>query len=206
MLRIWGRNTSINVQKVMWAIGELGLEHERVDVGGAYGGLETTEYGAMNPNRCIPTLQDGSFVLWESNVTVRYLAAKFGSGGLWPHDHAVRAVADQWMDWQQTTLLPDMRTVFWGLVRTAPEKRDRARIDEAVENLKEIWARLDAHLRHRRFVAGDGLTMGDIPVGAMCYRYHALGVERKELESVDAWYERLTVRDAFRKHVMIPLS
>jgi glutathione S-transferase len=206
MLKIWGRTTSSNVQKVMWAIGELRLQHERIDVGREYGGLGTAEYFALNPNRRIPTLQDGDVVLWESNVIVRYLSAKFGAGQLWPLDHATRGIADQWMDWQQTTLLPDMRTVFWGLVRTPAEERDHRKIDAAVENLKEIWSRLDGHLSSRRFVAGDSFTMGDIPVGTMCHRYHALGVERAVLGNLEAWYETLKSRDAFRKHVMIPLA
>jgi len=206
MLRVWGRTTSGNVQKVMWAIGELRLQYERIDAGREYGGLNTTEYSALNPNRRIPTLRDGDVVLWESNVIVRYLSAKFGGGQLWPLDHAVRGVADQWMDWQQTTLLPDMRTVFWGLVRTPAERRDRQKIDAAVEDLREIWSRLDRHLSGRQFVAGDTLTMGDIPVGVMCYRYHALGVERAALEHLEGWYERLKSRDAFREHVMIPLA
>src|SRR5262249_14445383 len=104
MLKIWGRTTSSNVQKVMWAVGELGLEHERIDAGGKYGGLETAAYGQLNPNRRIPTVEDGDAVVWESNVIVRYLAAKFGAGELWPSDPGARASADQWMDWQQTTL------------------------------------------------------------------------------------------------------
>jgi glutathione S-transferase len=206
MLRIWGRTNSINVQKVMWAVGELGLDHERVDVGGDYGGLDTPEYGAMNPNRRVPTLQDGAFTLWESNVIVRYLAAKHDAGGLWPGAPEKRAVAEQWMDWQQTTLLPDMRTVFWGLVRTEPDKRDRAKIDVAVEHLKALWERLNRHLSNRPFVAGDELTMGDIPVGAMYHRYHALGVERAAAENLSAWYERLRRRPAYQAHVMLPLS
>jgi glutathione S-transferase len=206
MLRVWGRKTSSNVQKVMWAIGELGLEHERIDVGRSFGGLDTQDYGALNPNRRIPTLQDGDVVLWESNVIVRYLAAKFSAGRLWPHDPAARGVADQWMDWQQTTLLPDMTTVFWGLVQTPAEKRDQPRIDAAVTNLKEVWSRLDVQLKDRPFVAGDSLTMGDIPVGTICHRYHALGIERAPLRHLEAWYQRLQARDAFRRHVMIPLS
>jgi len=190
----------------MWAVGELELPHERIDAGREYGGLDTAEYRALNPNRVIPTLQDGDAVVWESNAVVRYLAAKFGAGGLWPLDHAERGVADQWMDWQQTTLLPDMRTVFWGLVRTPPEQRDQRRIDAAVESLKELWSRLDGHLRGRPFVAGERLTMGDIPVGVLCYRYHALGIARAPLGNLEAWYGRLTSRAAFRRHVMLPLS
>src|SRR5215470_10050041 len=205
MIRIWGRTTSSNVQKVMWAVGELGVPHKRIDAGREFGRLDSAEYGALNPNRRIPTLQDGDVVLWESNVIVRYLAAKFGAGSLWPNDPGVRGVADQWMDWQQTALTPDMRTVFWGLVRPA-EKKQHGDLDAAVTSLKEIWGRLDAHLANRRFVAGDHLTMGDIPVGTLCYRYHALGIERAPLKNLEAWYERLTARAAFREHVMIPLE
>ena len=206
MLRVWGRTTSINVHKVMWTIGELGRPHERIDVGRAFGGLDTPAYGALNPNRRIPTLEDGDVVLWESNVIVRYLAAKFGAGTLWPEDPAVRGVADQWMDWQQTTLLPDMRTIFWALVRTPAAERDAKSIDAAVGALKGLWAILDAWLEDRPFVAGDALTMGDIPVGAMCHRYYALDVERPQLPHLEAWYRRLQARAAFRTHVMIPLA
>ena len=206
MLKVWGRATSGNVQKVMWAIGELGLPHERIDAGREFGGLETSAYGALNPNRRIPTLEDGNVVVWESNVIVRYLSAKFGPGTLWPADPGTRALADEWMDWQQTTLFPDMRTVFWALVRGTERAHAQVEVDAAVANLKTIWGRLDHHLRDRRFVAGDALTMGDIPVGAMCYRYHALGVDRAPLANLQAWYERLQSRPAFREHVMLPLE
>src|SRR5690606_22701182 len=118
MLTVWGRTNSINVQKVMWTVGELGLEHERIDAGGAFGGLDTAEYGRMNPNRRIPVLQDGELGLWESNAIVRYLAARYGAGTLWAEDPAQRSEADRWMDWMVTTLLPDMTVVFWQLVRT----------------------------------------------------------------------------------------
>jgi len=206
MLRIWGRPNSINVQKVMWAIGELDLAHERVDVGREHGGLDTAAYGAINPNRRIPTLQEDSFALWESNVIVRYLAAKYNPGGLWPVDPEKRALADQWMDWQQTTLLPDMRIVFWNLVRTEPRARDSLKFDKAVEDLKVLWQRLDNHLINKSFVAGDQLTMGDIPVGAMYYRYCALDVERVPRQGLSAWYARLKQRPAYQAHVMLPLS
>ena len=206
MLRIWGRRNSINVQKVMWLVAELGLEHQRVDAGGQYGGMDTTAYAAMNPNRRVPTIDDSGFTLWESNVIVRYLAAKHSAGSLWPTDLKLRAVADQWMDWQQTTLLADMRTVFWGLVRTPPERRDHVAIAAAVESLKFLWARFDGHLKGRAFVAGDDLTIGDIPVGAMCHRYHALLIDRADLANLSSWYDRLKRRPAFREHVMLPLS
>jgi glutathione S-transferase len=206
MLKVWGRNNSINVQKVMWATAELGLEHERIDVGGAFGGLDTEAYGALNANRRVPTIEDGDTVVWESNACVRYLAARYGAGGLWPTDPAVRAVADMWMDWQQTSLLADMTVVFWGLVRTPEADRDHAAITAAAQRLGGIWRLLDQHLEGRTYVAGDHLTMGDIPVGAACYRYYQLAIERPKLAAIEAWYARLQQRAPFRSHVMIPLT
>ncbi|MDF2781751.1 MAG: glutathione S-transferase [Geminicoccaceae bacterium] len=206
MLRVWGRTNSINVQKVMWAVGELGLAHERCDVGGAFGGLDTPEYGALNPNRKVPTIEDGGVVLWESNACVRYLAARYGAGDLWREDPAERARADMWMDWQASTLLPDMVTVFWGLIRTPKDQRDMAAIEAAAERLGGLWQILDQHLASRIFVAGERFTMGDIAVGAACYRYHELPIERPGLPQVATWYGRLRERAPFREHVMIPVT
>lgn len=206
MLTIWGRNNSINVQKVMWTVGELGLEHVRHDVGGAFGGLDTPDYLAKNPNGLIPTLEDDGVTVWESHAVVRYLAAKYGAGSLWPEDPAARSAADQWMDWMQTVILKDMAPVFVGLVRTPPEQRDGTAIEAGVAGLARSWGVLDRHLEGRDYVAGGDLTMGDIPVGCACYRYHALDIERPALPNIAAWYERLQAREAFRTHVMIPLS
>jgi glutathione S-transferase len=206
MLRIWGRVNSINVQKVMWTVGELGLAHQRIDAGGAFGGLDTPEYGGLNPNRKVPTIDDDGTVLWESNACVRYLAARYGAGRLWPEDVERRGRTDLWMDWQQTALLPDMGVVFWGLIRTPEAQRDQAAIKASAERLGAIWRVLDQHLATRRFVTGDALTMGDIPVGAACYRYFGLPIARPELPHLEAWHERLTERPAYREHVMLPIT
>jgi glutathione S-transferase len=206
MLRIWGRNNSINVQKVMWAVGELGLEHERIDAGGAFGGLDTPAYGKLNPNRRVPVVEDGDVVVWESNACVRYLAARYGVGTLWPEDPGRRARADMWMDWQASSLLPDMTVVFWGLIRTPEAERDQAGIGAAANRLGTTWRILDEHLASRRFVAGDALTIGDIPVGAACYRYFELPIEQPRLPNLEAWYGRLRERAPFREQVMLPLT
>jgi glutathione S-transferase len=206
MLRVWGRNNSINVQKVMWAVGELGLAHERIDVGGKFGGLDTPEYGRLNPNRRVPTVEDEGVVVWESNACVRYLAARYGAGRLWPEDPGKRAVADMWMDWQASTLLPDMTVVFWGLVRTPEAGRDHGAIEAAAKRLGPVWEILDQHLASRAFVAGDALTIGDIPVGAACYRYFGLAIARPRLPHVERWYGRLKERAPYREQVMVPIT
>jgi glutathione S-transferase len=206
MLKVWGRNNSINVQKVMWVVGELDLAHERIDVGGAFGGLDTPEYGKLNPNRRVPVVEDHDVVVWESNACVRYLAARYGAGRLWPEDVRRRARADMWMDWQASTLLPDMTTVFWGLIRTPEAERDHGAIEAAVKRLGATWRILDRHLAARRYVTGDVLTIADIPVGAGCYRYFELPIERPDLPNLATWYDRLKERPPFCEHVMLPLT
>jgi glutathione S-transferase len=205
MLRIWGRHTSINVQKVLWCCDELGLDFERLDAGGEFGGLDTPEYRSLNPNGRIPTIQDGTFTLWEANTIVRYLAATHGSGTLCPASPRARADVERWMDWQLCHILPGLVTMFFGLVRTAPERRDAAAIEAARQRTQEAWGLLDHHLAQRRHVGGDDFTMGDIPLGAFCYRWYALPIERPRLPGLRAWYERLCERPAFQERVMLPL-
>ncbi|MEZ5863125.1 MAG: glutathione S-transferase N-terminal domain-containing protein [Geminicoccaceae bacterium] len=206
MLRIWGRTNSINVQKVMWAVGELDLAHERVDAGGAFGGLDTDAYGRLNPNRRVPVIQDGETVVWESNAIVRYLAARYGAGTLWAEDPAERSVADRWMEWQVTTLLPPLHPIFWGLIRTPEAARDMAAIDAAAKAIQPLWQLLDEHLSQRRFIAGDAFSMGDIPLGCAFWRYSNLDVERPSLPNVQLWYAELKKREAYRRHVMLPVT
>src|SRR2546427_3763494 len=99
MLKIWGRNTSSNVQKVMWAIGELGLEHERVDIGGKIGGNKEPAYLALNPKGLVPTFQDGDLTLWGTNRNLRYLAARHGAGKLQAAEWEMGAPPHHWMGW-----------------------------------------------------------------------------------------------------------
>lgn len=206
MLTIWGRTNSLNVQKVMWTVAELGLAHERIDAGGSFGGLDEPAFRAMNPNRLIPVIRDGEAVIWESNAIVRYLAARYGAGGLWPEDPVRRAEADRWMDWQLTTAQPAMGPVFMGLVRTPPEQRDPAAIRRQAQRLGETMQVLDGHLADRRFVGGDVLTMGDIPVGCVAWRFLNLDIARPELPNLARWYGELQDREAYRRHVMLPVT
>ena len=206
MLRILGRDTSSNVQKVLWAAGELGLEFERADIGGAFGGNDTAEYLALNPNGTVPTLIDGEYTLWESNSIVRYLSATHGAGTLWPADARTRGLAERWMDWQIATLSPPFVTVFRGLVRTPPAERDMAAIAAARDRAARLFAMLDAALAGSQFVAGDRFTMGDIPVGIAAFRWYGLDIEREDFPNLERWYRSLAERPAYREHIMKPLA
>lgn len=205
MLKVLGRRTSINVQKVMWLAAELDLEVDRVDIGGPFGGNDTPEYLAKNPNGLVPTLEDNGFILWESHSIVRYLSEKYGGAPWSPDDAAGRAIASQWMDWYLTKLHPPMTVIFWALVRTAPEDRDSNALDTAVEQAGELWSLLDRQLEGGDYLTGNAPTIADIPAGCSVSRWFAMDVERPTLPRIEAWHERLQARPAYQDHVIMPL-
>lgn len=202
-ITLWGRISSCNVQKAQWALDEVGVPYQRMDVGGKFGGLDDPAYLALNPHGVIPTLVDGDVVVWESDAIVRYVAARYGSGTLWPEAPGVRATADKWIAWTTGSLYPDWIRLFWALVRTPPSKRD----GEAVERLRQSTARrfvtLDHHLKFNRYVAGDAFGIADIPAGMMLYRWYEMNIERPATPHVENWYARLRERSAFRKSICV---
>ncbi len=206
MLRILGRTTSSNVQKVMWCCAELGLGVKREDVGGPFGGNDSDEYKAMNPNGLVPTMVEDDFVLWESNAIMRYLASKHGEHPFWPGDYRGRANADRWMDWQLGALWPALRDAFIMLVRTPEADRRPDVIARSVANAAEMFGILDQWLAARTFVNGPDLSIGDIPVGVIAHRWYSLDIERPELTNLKAWYGLLKARPAYRDHVMGDLA
>jgi glutathione S-transferase len=204
VLKVWGRSGSINVQKVMWTVGELNLPHERIDAGGAFGLIDTDAFAALNPNRKVPVIDDHGFALWESGAIVRYLARKYGQGSLLPDNEHGVARADQWMDWAATGLYGDIvGTIFMGLVRTPEPERDPKAIAAGALRAGEKLAILDGVLKNRSYITGDRLSIADIGVGVQMYRYFTLPIERPKLPNVESWYARLAERPAYRTHVMI---
>jgi glutathione S-transferase len=206
MLRVWGRVNSVNVKKVMWCVGELGVPFERLEAGMEHGVVGTPEYRAMNPNARVPTIDDDGFVLWESNAIVRYLSLKYSLGKLCPGDYAQRADSDRWMDWTTGHLAATFREVFWGTVRTAPENRDLALIEKNRAATAKTLDIVDELLARRTFVAGDRLTMGDIPLGCYVNLWMRMPIERPAHPHLAAWHKRLLERPAFTSWVNTPLS
>ena len=207
MLRVWGRRSSFNVQKVMWLVGELGLAHEHIPAGGGFGINDTAEFLAMNPHGKIPVIDDGGTVVWESHSILRYLAACHGKPGFWDEDASRRSDVERWMDWSQTTLQPAFLIgVFWGFYRTPPAQRDWSGINNSLALCAQHFRILDRVLAGRPFLNGNRLTLADIPAGTNLYRYFELEIERPRLPNVEAWYERLKQRTAYREHVMVPFD
>ncbi|MCB9993761.1 MAG: glutathione S-transferase family protein [Hyphomicrobiaceae bacterium] len=200
---LWGRESSANTQKVLWCLLELGIPFERRDVGGKFGGLDRPEFLAMNPNRRIPVIQDGSLTLWESHACVRYLAAKYGAGTIWPVDLAERAIVDQWTDWVATDYQNGWLDLFWAFVRTPPSKRDAARVADALNWTHRTLKVLDARLAESPYVGGPAFTYADIVSGISLFRLATMGIELPPVPNIDAWHQRLRQRAPFRQAVEI---
>jgi glutathione S-transferase len=207
-MKIWGRNTSSNVQKVIWGLAEMKLPFERIDVGGAFGKTKDAFYLAMNPNSLVPTLEEeDGFTLWESNSILRYVAAKHSNRTLEPADLKTRALAHKWMDWQLSVMGPTITPVFWGLIRTPPEKRDASAIAAGKEKTMAAAKIMDAQLGRTPFLAGNDFSYGDIPVGIMIYRYMQLIPERPSTPNLDRWYTAISSRPAFKEQIaVVPLT
>lgn len=208
MLKIWGRANSVNVQKLLWCCDELSLPFERVDAGLQFGRVNDPDYRELNPNGQIPTLVDGTFVLWESNAILRYLAMQYGAASsLYPADPKLRASIDRWLDWSLSTLVPAERPVFLTLVRTAPAERDMEALAANVKTLIARWKVIDGHLQGRFHLEGDRFTIADIVLGAFAKRWFGVeGIERPPMPSLQRWYQRLTQRAAFKKYIDLPLT
>jgi len=206
MLKIWGRISSINVRKAVLTAQWLGIPFERVDAGHEFGVVKTPAYRDMNPNSLVPTIEDGEFRLWESNVIVRYLCAKHSMGGLYPAPLEQRFDAERWMDWQQTTLNPAGRNAFVQLMRTPEEKRQTKLIEDSIAATEPLLRMLDAHLAHQPFMTGDAFTMADIPIACEIHRWRGTPVPQVELPNVDRWYAGIRARDAARGVLDLPLS
>ena len=204
MITVYGRNTSVNVQTVMWCIAELGLDHERLDYGAAFGKTDTAEYRAMNPNGLVPTIKDGETVIWESAAIVRYLACKYGDEQFWPRDPGARAQLDMWAEWMKSTIYPDFTmTVFIQLVRTAKSARNVAAVAAAEARLKQNWTLLDARIGKGPWLNGEHFSFADISCGVMLHRFNTLEHDRPDVPNLDAYYERLMARSAYANHVAV---
>lgn len=206
MLKVWGRMSSINVRKVVWAGQELGLTLQRTEAGGPFGVVKEPGYLRMNPNAQVPVIDDEDLILWESNVIVRYLCAKHATGKLYPLDLRERFVAEQWMDWQQTTFNPAGREAFVQWIRTPAGQRQPERIAQSTAATGPLLDILDAHLARQPFMAGAQFTMADIPVACEIHRWFGLPQPRPARPHLDRWYETMLARPASRGVLDLPLS
>jgi glutathione S-transferase len=206
MITLWGRRNSINVQKALWTLDEIGLPFEHVDAGGDTGGLDDPAFLAMNPHGRIPVLNDGGTTIWESHTIVRYLCAAYAPDALCPKAPLQRAAAEAWMDWTLATLQPAIMGLFWGFYRTPADQRDAEGNREFEAQAGQAVSVLDRWLGERPFVAGSAFSMADIPAGTLMHRYFGMEIDRPHVPQVTAWRVRLAERVPYRTHVMRPFD
>lgn len=206
MLKIWGRRNSSNVRKALWCAEEAGVAYERVEAGGAFGVVDQPDYLARNPNGRVPMIEDGNLVLWESNAIVRYLAAAYAPGILYPEDPASRACGDKWMDWTTSSFAGEFRDLFWGTLRTPVEQRNEAVIEAARQRCIDLLALPEKTLGEQPYLSGERFAMGDIPLGSFIYAWFEMPIERPAQPNLQAWYARLRERPAYQRAVMTELT
>uniref|UniRef100_UPI003CFF564E glutathione S-transferase family protein n=1 Tax=Alcaligenes faecalis TaxID=511 RepID=UPI003CFF564E len=198
MLTILGRESSINVRKVMWTCAELNLAFERQDWGIGFKDVNTDEFRALNPNAKIPVLLDGDHVLWESHTIVRYLANRQASTALYPQDAWQRAKVDQWLDWQASELNPAWTYAFWGLVRQSPKHQDASQVQASLAAWTQVMGILEKHLAQTQaYAAGPEFSLADIILGLSIHRWLNTPFDRPLLKAVEDYYHRLAARPAF---------
>ena len=206
MRQLWGRLSSVNVQKAVWALDELALPFQRIEAGGAHGGVDDPEYRAMNPNGLVPVLKEDGFVLWESNAILRYLAHRYGGALALPDDVRERAAIDQWLDWQATTFTPAMRDAFWQLVRVPAAEQDADAIEASRTRTEACAEILERHLATRSFIANGRFGIADIAVGCAVHRWLNLPVARLDRPDTRRWYRTIAQRSAASTVLSLPIS
>ena len=204
MFTVYGRANSSNVRKVLWLLAEIGIDdYERLDYGRGYTPCSSPEYLALNPNAVVPTLVDGDLVIWESNTILRYLATKHGPEEIYPSGLVARVRVEQWMDWQLTTAITGIRTLFQGLHVKDPAFTDPAGLEKALAQATHAMGILDTHLaKANAFIAGDALTIADCALAMFVHRWYALPIERKEYAALGAYYARLKEREPFQTWIV----
>lgn len=202
MLRILGRPNSINVRKVLWTCGELGVPFEREDWGRGYRACTDAEFLEINPIGLIPAVIDDGRVLRESNTIVRYLATKHGPETFYPAEPYARAKCEQWMDWANYETSISLRGAFLGGQLGERPWNNPWFVDVGRRQITKEIGQLEAHFATTGpFVTGSHLTVGDIPIGLVVNRWFHLEFEKPDYPAVQAYYDRLSERPAYRAYV-----
>ena len=195
MLRLLGRNTSGNVQKVIFLLEELGTPYTREDYGRQFNNTQDAAYLKLNPNGKVPTLVDGDTVIWESNTILRYLAGKHGK--LYPADPVARTEVERWMDWLLAAVNYQYVQVFKDSKKAANERA--ATFEADAKELAAQLAILDGALAGKAWIAGKDFTIADVALGPIMHRCLDFPIALPALSNLKAWRDKLKERPAFKK-------
>ncbi|MGF1627196.1 MAG: glutathione S-transferase family protein [Alphaproteobacteria bacterium] len=193
-MKLLGRSTSGNVQKVVLLLEELGADYTREDFGKQFNNTASEFYLGMNPTGKVPTLVDGEVAVWESNTILRYIAAKVGSP-LYPTDLAARSHVDRWMDWLLATLY-DLHLAGFKATRA-----NEPISEETAKGLGEALSLLEAQLEKTDYIAGDQMTIADLALAPIVHRCLNFHVDLPDLPALRAWHADLAARPSFKKAI-----
>jgi len=201
-IRILGRANSFNVRKVLWICDEIGLAYTREDWGRGFRPTADAEFLNINPIGLVPAVIDDGHVLRESNTIVRYLASKYGPEVLYPKDLVQRAAVEQWMDWANYETSISLRGAFLGGVLNEPPWNNPWFIEQGRRQITKEVGQLEQHLAaNGPYVTGDTFTIGDIPIGLVVNRWHCLRFDKPDFPAVTRYYDHLSNRAAYMRHV-----
>ncbi|MGI9465435.1 MAG: glutathione S-transferase family protein [Aestuariivirgaceae bacterium] len=206
MFTVWGRRSSSNVQKVLWALKEANVDFERHTVGGNFGGTDTKEYRKLNPNGLVPAVKDGTLTLFESNAIIRYIARKYGAGTIRPRGQRAWALADQWVDWTTLVFNAQLNPIFFNKVRLPADQYDAAAVAKAEKGCIDVLKVIERGLGRKPWLTGRHFSYGDIPMGILFWRYKNLDIKHAKTRNLDRWFEQLKERPAYQEVVMVPIG
>ncbi|QUX91465.1 glutathione S-transferase family protein [Marinomonas sp. A3A] len=201
-MRLFGRTTSFNVQKILWLLEELDVDYEHIELGGRFGGLDTADFVRLNPMKKVPVLIDGDKSIWESHTILRYLVASYGNSTWYSNCPYERSLYERWLDWSQTIFQPAFMGTFWGYYRKPESMRDMEAVNKDLETCINCLQVVEKQLYQTEYLASKSISLADIVVGAVIYRLISQGLTIELPEKVDSWYKALNTRPGYKKWVM----
>lgn len=201
-MKLYGRTTSFNVQKVLWLLDELDISYEHIELGGRFGGLDTPEFAALNPMKKVPVLVDNNNAVWESHTILRYLVAAYGDKHWYPNSPYLRSQYERWMDWSHLIFQQAFMGVFWGYYRMPVQKRDMKAVDAELQKCLDCLNVIEATLENSEYLAGSCLSLADLCAGSILFRLTSQGLDVPLPQNVSAWYEKLKKRPGYQKWIM----
>lgn len=205
-MKLFGRTTSFNVQKVLWLLEELNVQYEHIELGGRFGGLDDNDFIKLNPLQKVPVLIDDSKSIWESHTILRYLTASYGDDNWYPTCPYERSLSERWLDWSQTIFQPAFMGTFWGYYRKPESQRDMEAVNKDLDTCLNCLQAIEKQLTQTEYLAGENLSLADIVVGAVIYRLTSQGLTVKLPDLVYSWYEKINKRPGYIKWVMSDFS
>ena len=213
-VKVWGRPTSTNTQRVLWTLVEAEVPYELILASATtgangyvwqgktpYGIVDTQAYLSMNPNGTIPTIEDGGFILWESNAIVAYLARRYAPDRLYGDSETTFARALQWMIWTNYSLDPALHALIMHLQRLPANQRSAETVESSRREVIRKLELMETQLGGSRYFAGDRFTIGDIALGISAQRFFHFALARPPLTRMQSWLARLGERKGFCTHV-----